>query len=76
MRESRLSGSVEGVVCKHDSYSDFEKFEIHPRMKRVGLECSGVEWNRCGLGRAVLHVGQEVRPRASEEKGTEEVLPS
>src|SRR5438445_4762481 len=23
MRESRLSGSVEGVVCKHDSYSDF-----------------------------------------------------
>jgi len=22
MRESRLSGSVEGVVCKHDSYSD------------------------------------------------------
>jgi len=21
MRESRLSGSVEGVVCKHDSYS-------------------------------------------------------
>jgi hypothetical protein len=23
MRESRLSGSVEGVVCKHDSYSDY-----------------------------------------------------
>ena len=23
MRESRLSGSVEGVVCKHDSYSDW-----------------------------------------------------
>jgi hypothetical protein len=22
MRESRFSGSVEGVVCKHDSYSD------------------------------------------------------
>jgi hypothetical protein len=22
MREYRLSGSVEGVVCKHDSYSD------------------------------------------------------
>jgi hypothetical protein len=22
MRESRLSGSEEGVVCKHDSYSD------------------------------------------------------
>src|SRR5215475_15339204 len=22
MRESRLSGSVEGVVCNHDSYSD------------------------------------------------------
>ena len=22
MREFRLSGSVEGVVCKHDSYSD------------------------------------------------------
>ena len=23
MRESRLSGSVEGVVCKHNSYSDY-----------------------------------------------------
>src|SRR5579864_4684703 len=27
MRESRSSGSVEGVVCKHDSYSDLV---IHP----------------------------------------------
>jgi hypothetical protein len=25
MREYRLSGSVEGVVCKHDSYSDFSE---------------------------------------------------
>jgi hypothetical protein len=37
---------------------------------------SGVARNRWRLGRAVLYVGQEVRPRASGEKGTEEVLPS
>jgi hypothetical protein len=26
MRQSRLSGSVEGVMGNHDSYSDFQQF--------------------------------------------------
>ena len=28
MRESRLSGSVEGVVSNHDPYSDYSSFGI------------------------------------------------
>src|SRR5438445_1837113 len=28
MRESRLSGSVEGVMSDHDSYSDYSSFEV------------------------------------------------
>jgi len=34
MRESRLSGSVEGVVSNHDPYSDCEKFETNIRAHR------------------------------------------
>jgi hypothetical protein len=28
MRESRLSGSVEGVMGNHDSYSDLHYFDV------------------------------------------------
>src|SRR6266436_3746645 len=43
MRESRLSGSVEGVVCKHDSYSDlFSETDQDDSPKAlVALERSG-----------------------------------
>ena len=33
-------------------------------------------WNRCGPGRAVVYVGQKVRPGAGVEKRVEDVLPS
>jgi hypothetical protein len=52
MRESRLSGSVEGVVSDHDSYSDFPQMyfcecflqmsgALHflPISRRVKLSC-------------------------------------
>jgi len=34
MRESRLSGSVEGVMGNHDSYSDWEETMI-PKRRRI-----------------------------------------
>ena len=33
MRQSRLSGSVEGVMGNHDSYSDFGRERVHSLWK-------------------------------------------
>lgn len=35
MRESRSSGSVEGVVGNHDSYSDFRRFQPDARRRTL-----------------------------------------
>jgi hypothetical protein len=32
MRETRLSGSVEGVMGNHDSYSDFSQHRLRKRV--------------------------------------------
>jgi len=39
MRESRLSGSVEGVVCKHNSYSDFLSISVQYSSGRSKVVC-------------------------------------
>jgi len=35
MRQSRLSGSVEGVMGNHDSYSDYEFLALYQSMRKV-----------------------------------------
>ena len=49
MRETRLSGSVEGVMGNHDSYSDFWFRLI--RWAALG-QCNAVEW---GMGCLASH---------------------
>ena len=53
MRESRLSGSVEGVLSNHDSYSDYSVSQLEMLLKdcnfldlieRPGLWRSGLRW--------------------------------
>ena len=41
MRETRSSGSVEGVVGNHDSYSDLS-FEIHRRVTTLSPDRAGI----------------------------------
>src|SRR5437867_9033631 len=51
MRESRLSGSVEGVMSDHDSYSDFRNFR--PVRERYAVrERSSSDKERQGAGNA------------------------
>jgi len=38
MRETRLSGSVEGVMGNHDSYSDFPTRAYAPLIKKLRLK--------------------------------------
>ena len=49
MRESRLSGSVEGVMSDHDSYSDCEITFSAPKKQETHLPVRLVVGRYCGI---------------------------